>query len=428
MLYCGFSEFDITPELGMDVPGYFNVRKNTGVLEPLFAKAAVFEADGVCAAVVVCDAIFLDRSDVVDIRCKAQELCGIAPENVFVWATHTHTGGPVSNIFRTRRDRKYIRNMTDSAARAVAEAFENRRPAKLGSATGEVDGIAFIRRFFMKDGTVKTNPGQSPDRVRPEGTEDKTYTLIRVEDAENGKVMGFLSSFGLHLDTVSGEMISADYPGILATLVRGKYGEDVKSVFFTGPCGNVNHFNHSGESTKGENRVRIANALFAKLSELDAKITCRDAGISVKNSRFLVRLREESRENIAWARGVLDGSIDAEDGLMMDNTLMAKAIISVAERIEEATEVEIGVMKIGGCSIIEWPGEIFVEFGRQVRRAMPGEDVIIGELGGGSMWCYIPTEAAFEHGGYEPHSSGPLCGRTDLGERIASETLKMINA
>ena len=430
MFKAAFAERDITPELGMGIPGYFDFRANDGVLEPLFAKAAVFEAEGICTAIVALDALFLSRRDVLDIRRKAQEMCGIKADNIFVWATHTHTGGPVSDIFLQSREKKYIRKITDCAAQAVAEAYAERRPAKLGSITGRVEDIAFVRRWFMKDGTTATNPGWlNPDAVAPETYPDETYTLTRVDDAESGEIIGFISNFGLHLDTTGGTKISADYPGILAQLVREKYGEGVKSLFLTAPCGNVNHFKltESREEQQKRTRFYLAGEIFKQLEVLEKKIsTTADVTLGCKTSRFLVPLREVSEEQVAWAKGILDGSIEIKKGFNVREEFVAKGIMSVHTRIEDSAEIEVGAMTVGDVTIVEWPGEIFIQFGRQVRRAFPGRNLIIGELGGGTMWSYIPTEEAFKYGGYEPGASNPLCGTVDLGERIASETLKLL--
>ncbi len=425
MLKCGISKEKITPELGMEIPGYFEVRKATGVISDLYAKAVVFESDGHTCALCVLDSIFTDRCDVISIRRKAQELCGILPDNVFIWASHSHTAGPVSGIFRVNRDKKYIRYMTDQAAKAIADAYTSRRPALAGSATGKVEGIASVRRFFMEDGRVETNPS-AEGRLNPEGTPDETYTVIRIDDAETGKVMGFVSSFGLHLDTVGGDKICADYPGCLSDLVSEKYGADVESVFLTGPCGDVNHLNFDNPEETNTTQ-QIAEALFAGLCELDKKITTHsDLELCVKTSRFLIPLREETEERIKWAYGILDGSISCESGGMADYEMRAKAIVEIDKRIEDSIEIEIGAMVLGKAVVIEWPCEVFVAFARQIRRAYPGKDILIGEVGGGSLSCYVPTETAFNYGGYEPNASSAYCAEPDFGERMVSETLKML--
>lgn len=429
MLYCGFSKCDITPELGMGMPGYFENRINTGVLDNLFAKAVVFESDRVVTALVVLDAIQIDRSDVLDIRRKAQELCGIEAENIFAWATHTHTGGPVDGAMESKRDKKYINFMTSQAAQAIADAYAKRRAAKLGSATGEVKECAYIRRFIRSDGSAVMNPRVGDkDILGTEGEPDETFTVARIEDAQSGKVMGFLSSYGLHLDTVTGTLISADYPGALQAKVSEKYGEDVMSIFFTGPCGNTNHFDMEDITTRDGTtmRFRIAEKLFAEFERLDDKIVCSDCGIDIRGKRILLPLRCADEEQIKWAKDILAGVKNDYYDERFQLEIFAKPLIDISERIDETVEIEIGAVKVGALTVISWPGEVFVEFGRAVREAFPGEDIIIGELSGGSVVCYICTQEAHRRGSYEPMAVSALCLNPDGGDKIVEATLKML--
>lgn len=46
MLRLGFGKREITPHLGTPLVGYYSPRVAKGVLDPLFVRAALFEADG----------------------------------------------------------------------------------------------------------------------------------------------------------------------------------------------------------------------------------------------------------------------------------------------------------------------------------------------------------------------------------------------
>ena len=45
-LRCGFGRKEITPPLGTPLVGYYKPRFAKGVIDPLYARAAAFEADG----------------------------------------------------------------------------------------------------------------------------------------------------------------------------------------------------------------------------------------------------------------------------------------------------------------------------------------------------------------------------------------------
>lgn len=429
MFAFGFSQREITPALGMGIPGYFEARHNRGVKDPLFAKAAAMEAGGERCALVVCDTIHLELCDQLAIRKRASDLCGIPPERIFVWATHTHTGGPVGRGGNQRREKAYIDMLARQAAEAVAEAWARRISARIGFASGQVPGISFIRRFCTESGGVVTNPPRNdPSLTGPDGTPDETLTIARVDDAASGTPIAFLANFGVHLDTVGGELISADYPGVLAERVRQEYGEHVACMFFTGPCGNTNHLNRADPSTytDPDMPVRIGNALFAKLRELDRSLMTREEILQVGSKRFLWELQTVTKQRAEWGRGVLEGTIHAEPSKMFDPALYARAAVDIYARIESVREVEVGAVRLGDNWIFAWPCEMFVEFGRAVRAAQPGRQLLIGELAAGSFYGYVPTLGAYERGGYETLPSGVHCCKPGLGERIEQVTLELI--
>ncbi|MBR7111147.1 MAG: hypothetical protein IKC83_04655, partial [Clostridia bacterium] len=93
---------------------------------------------------------------------------------------------------------------------ACTFAIEDLKPAKMGFGTAKAENIAFIRRYRMKDGTVKTNPGvNNPDIVAPIGQIDEQVCVVRFK-REDGDIV--LANFADHPDTVGGNKISGDWP------------------------------------------------------------------------------------------------------------------------------------------------------------------------------------------------------------------------
>ena len=76
-LVVGYGEADITPPLGVTMPGYFRVRRASGVLDPLLAKALVVTKGQATIAVVALDLIGVNASLVGEIRKAVQEQSGI---------------------------------------------------------------------------------------------------------------------------------------------------------------------------------------------------------------------------------------------------------------------------------------------------------------------------------------------------------------
>src|SRR5512140_1280442 len=91
-LRLGTSAVKITPPLGIQLAGYYHPRGSQGVLDDLYAKAAVLDDGQTQVALVVCDLISLPRQIVVASRKLVQQKTGIPGDRLMISATHTHTG------------------------------------------------------------------------------------------------------------------------------------------------------------------------------------------------------------------------------------------------------------------------------------------------------------------------------------------------
>ena len=133
MYICGISETDITPSMGMEIPGYFARRLAAGVLDPLSALTAYFENDGDRAVLISCDAIGVPLSVCDRARHRIAEALSMTPDAVLICATHSHTGGPVEHFGSfCQENNPYlafleerivdVSLMVDTAAQVTAEA------------------------------------------------------------------------------------------------------------------------------------------------------------------------------------------------------------------------------------------------------------------------------------------------------------------
>lgn len=442
MFKFGVAKRDITPLATMVIPGYFEKRFANTILDPLYAKAMVFEKDGKFAVAVVCDAINLYRDDVLRIRRGIAEKTGIAEKYISVSATHTHTGGPTWDWYEaSEHDPLYINMLVEGAVQAGAEAFEKREEAKIGFAKCEVPGYAFIRRFKMKNGRYLTNPGfGNPDIVEPCGTPDHTFIVGKVCNKE-GKLLAFISNFGVHLDMLGGYLndntkISADYAGYLAKLVAEKFGSEVESVFFTGPCGNTNHNDFlKPERPEHEDPIyqHTAKGLFKALCETEEKIVLTDSfEIKVSREFLSAKLRVPTKEYVETAQAFLRGedvrflNYGIENYPIKQRRHIALATMDAFNNPVKMIDVEVMTLTLGDTAIVTWPAEVFVEYGKAVREKFADKNIIIAELSNGSFGCYLPTEDAIEQGGYEPTITGATTPEPKIGTDMVNATIELL--
>lgn len=167
MFKAGFYEADITPPLFLNMAGYPNVRLAETVLDNLYAKAAVFEANGIKTAILSVDMCSLQKREYDEILDRIEKYTDIKRKNVLACADHTHKGYP------------YFTNTQDKVIGALREIFicraadaviiANQRLSEVSVSFGEEydDKVPKNRDYLMKDGKIITNPGRlNPDIVK----------------------------------------------------------------------------------------------------------------------------------------------------------------------------------------------------------------------------------------------------------------------
>ena len=121
-----------------------------------------------------------------------------------------------------------------------------------------------VGRFFMRDQTVSWNPRkQHPDIVKPAGPIDPDVGVLYFESLREKPIATYVN-FAMHPDTVGGEEISADYPGVLSRLLADYKGGEMLTVFANGCCGNLNHRNINwADPQKGPQEARRIGTVLA---------------------------------------------------------------------------------------------------------------------------------------------------------------------
>lgn len=443
-MLCGLYELDITPRLEKSIPGYFVARIASGVRDPLFARALACENEkGDSFILVSLDAIELHPRVTARARQRVERMIGVPGENVMLASTHTHTGGPVDDFVPGSIDYDYLDWMADRAADAAVLAWENRRPAKLGYGSAREDSIAFIRRYYMKDGTFQTNPGYCPERIeRPAGAIDPEVGVVKIEDMD-GRLVGVITNYACHLDTVGGHRYCADYPGELHRVLKAVYGQDVVSIFLTGACGNINHCDFMGRSAEyyrdpaHPHYVRMGRILAGDVIRALADIETQETEeLAVKNDFFTGYVRIPTPEAVAEAETFLEEhpyeSIYVREGqpsAAPDDLVKrhyARSLLDVHRDPVKELTVPIQAARIGEAAIVGLPCELFVEFGLDVKARSAFKHTMISTLTN-DIFGYIAVRDAFEQGGYEATISGVTKMGPETGYDMVNTAVRLLD-
>jgi neutral ceramidase len=421
-LRVGRASVDITPPPGMPMGGYFELRLNTGIHDPLLAKALVLEEDGVKAALVACDLESLPHEFVDAARRLIEKTTGLRGDHVLISATHTHTGPEMSHQFLDQVEgapaqvaKEYRTALPGKIAEVVKLADANLRPARAWAATGREGSLSFNRRYLMKDGTVRFNPGKlNPEIVRPMGPIDPDVSVVYF-DSEDAKPLATFVNFALHLDTVGGTDYSADYPSTLGRLLAGYKGPEMLTVFTIGCAGNVNHLdvNSALPQTGQYEASRIGTTLAAAVLKTFRKLSPVEGPLAVHREVVKLPVQEVKTGEVENARNLLRRAIRQGDkDIPFLDLVRAYKALNVAEYQGRPIEAEVQVMSLGNdLAWVGLPGEIFVELGLAIKLASPFPYTIVSELSN-DVIDYVPDQKAFAQGAYEVITARcqPGCG------------------
>ncbi|NWF83288.1 MAG: hypothetical protein HXY18_05610 [Bryobacteraceae bacterium] len=433
-LSAGTAQVKITPPDGAPMAGYYYERGTTGVHDDLWAKSLVLEAGGERAALVACDLIHLTRGVVSEAKRLIEQQSGLKPHQVMISATHAHTGPVVaggSSRYETAaapggKAGAYAKWLPGRIAESVRLAAGSMRPSRAFSGSGNESLIAFNRRFHMSDGTVGWNPGKmNPKIVKPAGPVDPEVPVVYIQ-TEDGKPLITYVNYALHLDTVGGTEVSADYPYTLSTLLTGAKGGSMLTLFTIGCAGNVNHIDvrHAKPQKGHEEAARIGTVLAGEVMKTWARMV--PAGAATLVSRMEIArlpLAPHRPEDVEWAKGIAAkfGKPNAAPFLEM---VKAFRVLDVEARKGKPLEAQVQVIALGND--IAWvglPGEIFVELGMAIKRASPFNRTIVVSLANDNLG-YIPNSKAYSEGNYEVVSARCAGGSGEILVETAGRMLK----
>ena len=440
-LYAGFGRVNVTPMMGIAVHGYFKPRYAEGVLDELEINALALACGEEKAVLISIDHGGIHREMATEFRYHISEVTGVPMENIYIHATHTHTGPELVMNSENDLEREYYgmvyRRMGDAAQFALADL----KPTKMGWGIGTAPNIAFVRRFRMKDGSVKTNPGvNNPDIVEPIGDVDERVTVLRF-DREGAETIVFVN-FGNHPDVVGGSLISADWPGLTRTTVE-KVLDNTKCIFFNGAQGDINHVNvhptggylngtfhdfddvsRGYEHAKYMGRVVTGGVLqaFDKVKYVDVdSLKCMQRTISVPSNM-------PKPEDMPEAHRINDLHNAGKDHELPYEGMMLTTIVAEAGRMvrlehgPEAFEMDLSGVAIGEVALIGIPGEPFMGVGKALKET-EGWGVVIPTCITNGHQGYFPMQDAYEQGGYEARSSNFKVG---VAEYIVEEGKKLL--
>ena len=446
MLKTGYSKVCITPSLGTPIRGYYHDRFTKGVLDDLFVRGVAFDDGENKAVILSVDLCGLSNDACNEYRTFISDYCKVDKNAVFITCNHTHQGPETDK--KKYEDISpetigYLDRLKKALRDAAQYALDDLKESEFYTAKTEAKGISFIRRFRMKDGTVATNPGPwNPEIDHALGEPNETVKILKI--VRKGADDILLVNFGTHPDTIGGEMISADWPGLTCSTLEAAL-PDTKCVFLLAPQGDVNHVNpfpdeyynvgveidfddvpRGYDHAKHMARV-VAGAVlsvFTKTIKISSdKIGFASSVVDIPSHQENDRLEEAKHINDLHNAGR-----DAElpyKGMMLTTKVAEAARIVRLENGPDHFSFGVYAIKIGDMAFAGIPGEPFTELANRIYEGSPFDTTLLCCLtnGGGA---YFPHKKAYEEGGYEACSSPLAPGGDDIIVNGTTELLKKL--
>jgi len=433
MLKGGCAKVNITPPLGIPLIGSYG-KPSDDILDELYAKALVLNDGSTTIAIVSLDLLYVPLEEVTNpIREIIEDKIGIPGRNVFICATHTHSGPEVFTRSKLRPEKEvpaseidqfYLQTLIRKTAGSVLIAYKNMQDSsckagaqvKIGAAKGQIPEILYNRRPRLTDGSVKMAFTLGPEvtatkkiETDAEGNVKVTFTfpdeeaeldfgpidpevcVLRVEDMDGG-IVGSVVNFGCHpvcIYPYLSTTISADYPAYTTKVVEQMEGGIC--LFALGLAGNTVPIQRGVKP-----REQIGKALGGEaLRRLQFITTAGDVTLNAlkKEIRFPVKTASSSDKS---------------------------------KEVDETNYIttEIQVLRLGDIYILGLPGEILVEVGLEIKKRAGVEKLFVISISNDSIG-YVCHSRAYEEGGYEPGSGTNLA--KGAGEIMIKESLNIID-
>ena len=419
----GFNRIDITPPLGTPISGYYSRRIADGVLDPLHARCLALSDGESQALVYAVDNLQIPDAVTGEIKAEITRKTGIPAEAIFIACSHTHTGpsaAPSGSVNTLPEDVETIRFsnriLASRCADAGVRALEDLAPAKILLGRGEAKGISFIRRFRMKDGTTRTNPGvNNPEVECALGEPDEQVQLVRF--VREGKKEIALLNFQCHPDVISGTKFSADWPGLACTYLEDAMGKGIEALLINGAQGDTNHIHPKiapGEIVPKRYEMSKHMARTIVGAALAAWGTCAPAPsgkVRAAMPAVKVFTNKGKPEDIPLAEKYVNlhksGRAREIPGVGMErtaNTAGAYRILELKDAPAE-TDLRVSVVTVGTTLAFGgFPGEPFTWMGTELKAKSPFAMTIPACTVNGSRG-YFPVKSAYGPGGYENATS-----------------------
>ena len=412
-LLAGAFAKNITPTtLPVWVNGGIAGRQVDRVNDPLHARCLVLGDGKTQVAICIVDNCILPLGVVDKAKELAQAKTGIAPKNILIAATHTHSAVSVSGAHGSPVQKDYADALPGWIAEGISEAQSRMVPAQWGTTSVVCDRYIYCRDWQMKPGkansspfsgrvsdSVSMNPGHdNPNKIAPIGPVDTLVPILSIRDRQ-GLPISVLASFCTHY--AGAPNLSADYFGVvcerLANALEPDAPESFVGLMANATSGNANCIDFSKPAvpfTHVDVGTYVADKILEALSavEYSSAITLDSELDSID-----LAVRMPSKEEVAAAKRYIETHLQDRLPKTMDENYARETVL--LSEMEPTRKLNLQSIRMNDFAIVANPCESYNETGLKLRQASPFRLTMNIGLANGHAG-YIPPPEVFQLGGY----------------------------
>lgn len=366
-LTIGFSKTDATPRWAVEMAGYPPIRtrpggptehsvykgrdgQSTGIHLPIFVRSAVFGSENEITAIVSLDICTVSSDFTGEVRSQLEKVTGFKWSNVFLCASHTHSGPDVCGL-SSAPDPKTFDFFVDGTVASVVDAWHKQQSCSVSWLSGAVPGLTVNRR-------------------NPEIPVDSNLSQIVFTNVDSGQISGVIQSFVCHpiIAGAHNTLLFGDYPSVLSLEVEKFLGGDAPCLFLQGPCGDVNPL-----AFPYEGNINITlRAPSGSVEALKIRTVAEAERFGKIVSNFAIEMLGDGHRDVEGPIEVISKSVRLKRRSLeeLDSYLFQRD--HDPERVRrwlssEQVDSELGAIALGNLVIIFLPGEPLTAVANQIR-------------------------------------------------------------
>ncbi len=419
--YAGYARADITPDFPVPLDNGMSI----GVGDKIYVTVIAISDGENKGLLITGDFKYSDGTVLSRTRLSAEKH-GVPKENVILSATHSHSSVDyLGNSYPLLRWKNIYYDAIDEAIEA---ALADLKPTTAETGEGRTPNFAFVRRYYMQDGSFKSihHANPSTDYKEHETEADDQLQVIRF-NREGGKdiVLVNWQAHVAHAIIEFNGLISSDLVGIMRNDVESKH--DVHFAYFAGASGNINLSSPVGRQIY-TNYIQVGRALADVLGTALENTQPVELGKIQVESTVYTATVDHSRDDLYD----LAMQVSNYNGTLAEKTEYAKSIgfhsryesgaLITKHNLGESMDIPISAISFGDISFCAVPYEMFDTNGMEVKNASQFKSNFICTSANG-RFGYIASDLGFQNGGYEVYSCKFIRG---TGEELANEYINLL--